>query len=63
MNQRHDGKMTARLALRMPEDLHQACKKKAKKGDLSLSLIATRLLKRWVDGKVDVGEEPNYEGG
>jgi hypothetical protein len=61
MNHRHDEKKTARLALRMPEDLHQACKAKAKKGDLNLSMIATRLLKRWVDGKIDVGEEPNYE--
>lgn len=58
---RHNKKMKGRLGLRMPIQLHEACKEKAKQGDLSLSQIATRLLKRWLDGKIDVGEESNYE--
>ena len=58
---RHNKKMKGRLGLRMPIQLHEACKEKGKQGDLSLSHLATSLVNRWLAGTIDVGEESIFE--
>jgi len=46
-----------RLAIRLTSELKDACVEKAKIGDLTLSQITCRLLKRWVKDDLDIGNE------
>lgn len=50
-------KRDTRLAIRLTSELKDACVAKCSTGDLTLSQVTCRLLKRWVDGKLDIGNE------
>jgi predicted HicB family RNase H-like nuclease len=49
-----------KITFRLPEDLYEKAKEKAKREDITLSQVLRRCLREWADK--DPPEEPEQEG-
>jgi predicted HicB family RNase H-like nuclease len=52
--------MDARITIRVPQDLYERAKAKAKREDITLSQVLRRCLREWA--AEDPPEEPEQEG-
>ncbi len=47
-----------RITIRVPQELYEKAKEKAKREDITVSQVLRRCLREWVEDSPEEGEEP-----